>query len=229
MVEMVGMGPRPARPHHDPMTQLSAARAGVFEALAEARGPMTVQELADVLGQHANTVREHLEVIVDAGLATRSRSTANRRGRPAILYRALPPESSRPQVREYAALATVLAAQISTLPDPRAAALAAGRAWGEELGTSGPVGSQGARDRTLTVLDNLGFDPVPQTKTQVELRECPLLEAAKTHPDIVCAVHLGLVRSLYEGQDMASDGVDLVPFARPGACLLTLPANGAPE
>lgn len=205
------------------MTQLSAARAGVLAALSESPDAMTVQELAQRLGQHANTVREHLEVIVDAGLATRTRSTTNRRGRPAILYRALPPESSRPQVREYAALATVLAAQFASLPDPRGASLAAGRAWGQELGTSGPAGSQGARDRALTVLRHLGFDPVPQADGEVELRECPLLEAAKAHPDIVCAVHLGLVRALYEGQGMPSDEVDLEPFARPGACLLTLP------
>ena len=195
------------------MTQLSAARAGVFEALSEATEAITVQELAQRLGQHPNTVREHLEVIVDAGLASRTRSTANRRGRPAILYRALPPESSRPQVREYSALATVLAAQLASLPDPRGAALAAGRAWGEELGTSGPAGSQGARDRTLTVLGHLGFDPVPlvdeRADGEVELRECPLLEAAKAHPGVVCAVHLGLVRALYEGQGMPGDEVKL--------------------
>lgn len=211
------------------MTQLSAARVGVLGALSESTEAITVQELSQRLGQHANTVREHLEVIVEAGLATRSRSTANRRGRPAILYRAVPPESSRPQVREYAALATVLAAQLARLPDPRAAAIAAGRAWGEELGTSGPTGSQGARDRTLTVLGNLGFDPVPVIDEaaieEVELRECPLLEAAKAHPDVVCAVHLGLARALYEGQGMPSDEVDLEPFARPGACLLTLPST----
>ena len=208
------------------MTQLSAARAGVFESLCDAGGAVTVQELAQTLGQHANTVREHLEVVVDAGLATRTRSTASRRGRPAILYRALPPESSRPQVREYAALATVLAGQLAALPDPRSASIAAGRAWGEELGTSGPAGSKGARARTLTVLGNLGFDPVPQADGTIELRECPLLEAAKAHPGIVCAVHLGLVRALYEGQGMPSDEVDLDPFARPGACLLTLPSDG---
>ncbi len=209
------------------MTQMSTARAGVLEALADAPGSVTVLQLAETLGQHANTVREHLEAIVDAGLATRSRSTTNRRGRPAILYRAIPPEAARPQVREYASLAMALAAQLAKIsPSPVDDAIEAGKLWGEDLGRSGPSGVAGARARTLDVLSTLGFDPQPQEDGSVDLHECPLLEAAKQQPGIVCAVHLGLVRALHEGQDAPSADVTLEPFAKPGACILRLPVEG---
>ena len=57
----------------------------------------------------------------------------------------------------------------------------------------------------------------------------PLLEAARRHRDVVCGVHLGIVRGALE--EYAADPADsaLVPFAEPGACLLVVPPRTPPH
>lgn len=188
-----------------------------------------MQQLAHTLHQHANTVREHLDSLVHLGLAQRIPGITVGRGRPPIRYRAVPPETVRPQIREYATLASVLATQLARVSrDPAGDAIAAGRMWGEQLGAQGPSGDEGARARALTVLAGLGFDPVEQDDGSVDLQQCPLLEAARLNPSIICGVHLGLVQALHEAHGAAAEKVTLEPFAKQGACILRLPAEAAP-
>src|SRR5699024_12003747 len=54
------------------------------------------------------------------------------------------------------------------------------------------------------------------------LTRCPLLEAAHEHPDIVCGVHLGLVRGALEVFGDPAAESELEPFSEPGACRLHL-------
>ena len=72
----------------------------------------------------------------------------------------------------------------------------------------------------------MGFapEPHPDDRHLTRLTRCPLLEAARESPDIVCGVHHGLVEGLLEHAGASTDGVDLLPFAEVGACLLRLPA-----
>ena len=178
-----------------------------------------------ITGLHGNTVREHLEALVRAGLVRRERAEPNGRGRPAWLYDATSEESTS----EYAGLAAALAASIArTSRHPGEDAAAAGEAWGHELvrdraeAAEDPVA---ARDAVLGLLDDLGFDPRqdPQAPSRVRLARCPLLAAAHRHPEVVCGVHLGLVRGALEEHGADPAGTDLVPFAEPGACLLVVP------
>jgi predicted ArsR family transcriptional regulator len=79
----------------------------------------------------------------------------------------------------------------------------------------------------VAVLDGLGFAPeTDRHATRVRLRQCPLLEAAREQPDVVCSVHLGIVRGALGAWGAESGDVTLVPFAEPGACLLHV---GRPE
>jgi predicted ArsR family transcriptional regulator len=52
-----------------------------------------------------------------------------------------------------------------------------------------------------------------------------LLEAAHKYPEVVCGVHLGIVRGALAQYGADSEGTALLPFAEPGACLLHLPAT----
>jgi predicted ArsR family transcriptional regulator len=76
------------------------------------------------------------------------------------------------------------------------------------------------------MLDELGFAPRPDARAGVvKLGRCPLLEAAHAHPEVVCGVHLGVVRgALAElGNDPArTERTELQPFSEPGACRLDL-------
>lgn len=223
------LGPRPAsgtRP-------LSPSRAAMLEQLGDQPEPVTQSALVAVTGRHPNTVREHLEGLLRAGLVRRFRAEPSGRGRPAWLYEAVGSGSES----EYAGLASALAAAIArSSTRPPEDAMAAGEAWGHELvrdraeTAAGPVE---ARSRVVALLDDLGFAPQQEgaAADQVRLTRCPLLAAAHRHPEVVCGVHLGIVRGALEEYGAAPDGSDLAPFAEPGACLLTIPpvASGAED
>ncbi|MER5446409.1 helix-turn-helix domain-containing protein [Streptomyces sp. NPDC002764] len=211
---------------------LSRQRRGVLQYLRGRAAPVTASALAQVCALHVNTVREHLDALVDDGLAVRERSSPSGRGRPAFRYRARPPQES--PAREYAGLAAVLAAQIArSSSDPRRDALAAGEDWGRVL-TAGQAPTpdlKEARTRLVDLLDEIGFAPEADTDArQVRLRHCPFVETAREHPGVICGVHEGLARSGLAALGGAPQGVELLPFAEPDACRLHLgmtePADG---
>jgi predicted ArsR family transcriptional regulator len=205
--------------------------------------PPTVGDLVATVGGHPNTTRHHLRVLVDAGLvAEERRAPAGGRGRPAVGYvlteegrRVLSATPRGSAAEEYVALAAAFADRLAERGgDPGEDARAIGRAWGTGLAArhSGPddAGRPGG-EQVVGLLDRLGFSPLaepaapPERGATVLLRTCPLLDAARRHPEVVCQVHLGLVAGALEAHDEPSDGVRLVPFARPGACELALPAT----
>ncbi|MFC0488951.1 helix-turn-helix transcriptional regulator [Sinomonas atrocyanea] len=228
------LGPQPAAP--GPALPLSAARAAVLDLVRAHRAPCTVDQLAGETGQHPNTVREHLEALVAAGLleaAAGAPAGDGRRGRPAKRYR---PAGQPLEAPGYAALAGVLAAEVARLaPDPAAAGAEAGRRWARRavVAPAGPVSAEDARRRVLAELDDLGFAvaPAPAAESsggaepsgrRVRLVACPLLAAAKDQPAVVCSVHAGLVEESLKLLGHPGLRARLEPFAEPGACVLTI-------
>jgi predicted ArsR family transcriptional regulator len=190
--------------------------------------PTTLAALVATTGLHPNTVREHLEALEKSGLVSRHRSTPSGRGRPAWLYRATTDEIEEPRRSGYAGLAATLASAIRRASDtPAEDALAAGSEWGHELaqahGRPASPGADAARAQVVDLLEDIGFAPEPDDHDQVvRLTRCPLLEAAHRYPDVVCAVHLGIVRGALAEYDTDGSRTELVPFAEPGACRLEL-------
>ena len=234
-----GYGPLPTAQVTRRRSHLSTSQAVILDVLIDQPEPCTVAALSTLIGQHPNTIREHLDKLSNGGLVVRARAEALGRGRPAWLYGAAPAVGSDSGAREYATLASVLAAQIErTRPQPIADAIEAGRKWGQELARESQV-SQGQpsgptlltsavaiRREVVTLLDGLGFAPSVDARVRVvKLRHCPLLEAAHRNPQVVCAVHLGLVRGALDelGADPErTEGTALQPFSEPGACRLDL-------
>lgn len=212
----VELGPRPSDVPPEPS---SRARAGVLAALRAVGVPTAAAGVGAVTGLHPNTVREHLEVLVQAGLARRRRAAPQGRGRPAWLYSA-----AHGDLPEYAGLARALAEALArTSERPWDDAVAAGRGWGRSLVARTEAGSgERVRDEVLGLLADLRFAPRTEEDGTVRLTCCPLLEAARVHPTVVCGVHLGLVRGALEQLGAESAGARLQPFAEPGSCLLTL-------
>lgn len=233
------LGPAPSAVTGAPVG-LSRARAGVLALLDESGSAMSVTDVASSTGLHPNTAREHLDGLVDVGLAARLRAEPVGRGRPAWLFRAV--SHGRTPGAEYAGLATALVEQLArSSGDPRGDALDAGRRWGAELARrvrpshrpstarepDDPAADEAtAADRrtVVRVLTDLRFDPHPNPDaTEIRLRSCPILDAARAHPEIVCGVHLGIVGgALHASGAGPGQRVNLVPFAEPGACLLTV-------
>lgn len=227
-----GYGPRPAAPVRE-ARGLSPARAAVLGVLRDAGTAATVSELERETTLHANTLREHLDALVARGYARRVRATPSGRGRPAWLYEPVEPGSAAGGT-EYAGLAATLAAHLHRTSDtPQEDAVAAGRDWGHDLarraGDPDGSGEVAARRKVVAILDEVGFAPETDDRaTTARLTRCPLLDTARAYPDVVCGVHLGIVRGALEEYGADSDRTDLRPFSEPGACrldLLTRPAR----
>lgn len=207
-----------------PRATLSRQRRGVLQYLRGQSGPVTATDLAQVCALHVNTVREHLDALVDDGLAARERSAPAGRGRPAWRYRARPPQAS--PARDYAGLAAVLAARIArSSADPHGDALAAGEDWGRVL-TSGQEPSanpQEARKRLLDLLEQIGFAPEAASDARrVRLLRCPFVETAREYPGVICGVHEGLARAALHALGSNPQELELLPFAEKDACRLHL-------
>ncbi|OBK23643.1 transcriptional regulator [Mycobacterium asiaticum] len=226
--ELLVLGPEPTPVLGFPVA-LSGQRLRVLEYV-RAHAPVRVTYAATALDLHPNTVREHLDAMVALGLVERAAATALGRGRPATLYRASAADPAV-AVRDYAGLATALAGHLArTSAHPERDARAAGIEWGRELIDEG--GQAGAeyedpRPSVLEALARLGFAPDEGSLTAgggIALRRCPLLDAARRYPTIVCQVHLGIVEGMLERLGApGAQGLDLIPFAEPGACRLFLP------
>lgn len=199
-----GPAPTPTRS----MPALSPQRLGLLEVLAGRAAASTVEEIADLTGLHANTVRSHLDGLVEDELVARHRVRTGRRGRPSWRYRVIPERMAG--APEYVGLAISLAEQIAAVSDdPGQVARAAGARWAAQI----PDGGDTA-DGVVELLADLGFAPQAEGE-DIRLVQCPLLSAARRNPEVVCGVHEGLIRARLDGGE---DGW-LEPFAGPGYCM----------
>lgn len=226
-MENTSLGPLPVPPASG--RALSSSRATLLETLRSQRDAVSLSALVAATGLHRNTVREHMDALVDEGLVERQRAASEGRGRPAWLYRA----TFGPQAtvgNEYAGLATALAALVERTSDsPAEDAAAAGYEWGQRLAAE--VGSPsrrtpaGARRQVIQIFERMGFEPqADRNGVEVRLTRCPLLQAAHESPTVVCSVHLGIVRGAMAAYDHDGSASELQPFSEPGACHLHLVA-----
>lgn len=209
---------------------MSQARAGLLETLRAQTAQVTLAELRTLTGLHENTIREHLDALHQRGLVQRHRAQPNGRGRPAWLYEASP--GDKPEQSEYAGLATALASTLHrTSASPRDDAIVAGQEWGRELARDrGRRPDEAAGRAVIDLLGGLGFGPETDgSDSEVRLTRCPLLDTAYRYPDVVCGVHLGIVRGAMKEYGADPLPVELAPFAEPGACRLHLAGRPQPE
>lgn len=201
-----GYGPAPTVTRS--MPTLSAQRLELLDLLAGTAAASTVDEIAAAADLHPNTVRSHLDGLVEDGLVTREPARTGQRGRPSWRYAVVPERVDG--APEYVGLAMALAEQIATVStDPGAVARAAGERWAATI-----PGRGDQIEDVVALLDDLGFAPT-QHGADVRLYHCPLLTAARRNPEVVCGVHEGLIRARLAGSE---DGW-LEPFAQPGYCV----------
>ncbi|MGW1742714.1 helix-turn-helix transcriptional regulator [Nocardia sp. NPDC001965] len=211
-------------------------RRRLLAILRGASEPLDAQQLAQITGQHVTTVRFHLDILTRESLVRQFQQPPRGRGRPRIGYKAVQ------RTIGYQDLAQVLADQLGPDAERQAAAgLAAGRAWGDKLDTAGePVESvRDTKDRIVSLMSELGFAPErdgrengardPEEGAVVRLTACPLRDLARTHTEVVCGVHRGLLAALLERSGAQGRvEAELVPFVGEEMCEVRLRRIAAP-
>ena len=221
----------------------SEPRRRALALLTESAAPLDVGTVAVALGLHVTTARFHLEHLEAAGLVERQIARAGQRGRPHVLFSpvaaALPAEDAQQQLTQ------ALAGVIGEDPDGgRARSERAGERWSAQYaGTADahaavnpPTRETGtpAGDATgteilaplLRVLTEIGFEPQLRAEDNtIALPSCPFRAEARTNPDVVCSVHLGLIKGLVRERGHDASGIRLLPFVQPHLCLVELPPS----
>jgi len=172
------------------------------------------------VGLAPSTVRFHLEILRGAGLVIRQPRPRGGIGRPRTTYAAV---WSR-RAAGYEDLAGLLAANLSrTVEQRRERAERIGEQWSRQL-IPARAGAGATIDQAVVhirkLFDDMGF--APQLTTAGDLRTialhaCPFRSLARTQPEVICAVHRGLLRGSLQLLGAASEG-QLLPFIEPDLC-----------
>lgn len=169
----------------------------VHDLLAASAAPLSVAQIVEVTGLHANTVRSHLALLMSMHRVESVPEPRTGPGRPRLLYRAV---ESVPQ-DPYRALAVELAAGVSDGLPGDTPGLAAGRrlarAQRAKVAPEGPVTPDQAVAMATDGLDVLGFetstDPLGD---RLYLSVCPFLEMAR-EDRAICRLHHEMLRGFF--------------------------------
>jgi predicted ArsR family transcriptional regulator len=212
-----------------------SSRVAVMDALRRAGAPLTVHDLAQRVGLHPNTVRFHLVRLVHAGLVREAQAVRSGPGRPRLVYAVAPGQSPHHEPHSYRLLAQILASYLAaTAPDAAASAIAAGNQWGQYL-TERPapfqrLDARATSERLVGLFAALGFQPeLADDGRRILLHRCPFREVAERYPQVVCSLHLGLMRGALAALGGPLEATRLEPFVAPRLCVAQLQqARAAP-
>jgi predicted ArsR family transcriptional regulator len=203
-------------------SRLGSTRAEVLKHLQALGKAAPLDAIADAVGIHQNTARFHLGALTAAGLVERHIEHREVRGRPKVLFRAARISSAA----SFEDLAQVMVRHFAGgLTDRSERAVDAGRAWGEQVRAE-LVASDPAKeplDRLVDGMAWLGYEPqlVNDPEPVLNLRPCPYASIASDDPEVVCQLHLGLMRGIL-GSDQPWEVVSVEPWSGPMTCRVTL-------
>ena len=182
------------------------SRFRLFQFVASSSGPVGVADMTELLGFNHNAIRQHVAILVQAGLIDESDEKRSTRGRPRKQYElrsdALSAFSS--VSGSYERLAQMLLELVDSLESPYEVGFRAGRAEASEV----PV----ALDRDVAVellvrnLSRSGFEPSLGKKGVIKLHNCPFADVATKDPGVVCELHRGLINGFLSAGDDSRTG-----------------------
>lgn len=218
------------RPFTTPPT-ISAPRRRVLQAVLDLEGAqVTITQVAQHLGGHPNSARQHLDALTTLNLLSIQDVQSDKPGRRPRGYTLTSPGRQilgAGRVDESRELADVFASYLVATGSGPEQAQEIGRAWGTKRADDfAEVHSGDALEAVVKVLDILGFDPstIHTAKGDaVILRTCPLLHMAHGAPEFVCNIHRGLIDGVLR-RIGAREGVELLPFSEPDGCRMNLVA-----
>lgn len=203
-------------------------RERVLRLVGEADGAVDATEIATRMNLHVTTVRFHLDALCEDGSVARTRIKRDGVGRPRTGYVAV-----RDRL-DYRSLAEILAMELGdTSAERRERAERAGQRWADRILSDsasaefdGPAlnGGGDAADRIAGIFERMGFGPEltatidrdGRRECAIRLHACPVRELARSHPEVSCGMHLGLLRGLLNGNGATAQ---LEPFVEPELCI----------
>lgn len=153
--------------------------------LVQTRADRTIGELCEATGLHANTVREHLQRLIDGGYVIAQVEHRTTRGRPRTLYSAATgaPGASSPVAREKAKAAAARGDIMRKMVPGTASER--GRAADNQL------------DALIEHLEESGFEPVVDGEhLSLDLSPCPHAAGRPEDRPMLCQVHLSLMQAV---------------------------------
>ncbi|ALJ19418.1 helix-turn-helix transcriptional regulator [Microbacterium sp. No. 7] len=192
----------------------SYSRVEILHLIQE-QSQRTIAELVDATGLHANTVREHLQRLIDDGYIIAEPEKRTTRGRPRVLYSAADgAETSSPiQRRKVRAAAERGDLMRRVLPETDAT----------ELDTA----AVHQLDAVVEDLLDAGFDPVVDEQSlTIDLTPCAHATAQAGHRDVLCRVHLGLVEGVLREAGGPLTVTGMLPACDPSECVVQLRLRG---
>ena len=185
--------------------------------LVKSRAERTIGELCQATGLHPNTVREHLQRLIEGGYVIQASEHRTTRGRPRTLYSAATgmADASSPIARNKAKAAAERGDLLRRVIPTSASAL--GRDATYQL------------DALIEHLEESGFEPVvDDEQLTVDLSPCPHAAGRAEDRPMLCSVHLGLMQGVLAeaGGPLAAEAVrtPALPADRavPADCMVQL-------
>lgn len=206
-----------------------ARRAQVLRVIRGEREGIGVRALADATGMHENTIRFHLNRLVEDGLVERRQVAPGTPGRPPLRFVA----SSGGMDEEpgnYALIARVLSEGLAGATDDiEGTAVEFGRRWGRVRGAQAAARSghdrptlEDAIEELARILEEAGFEPEIEPgaqETVVRIHNCPFRQLARDDQTIPCGVHRGIMEGVLEGVGTGEAVTRLDPWVTPHLCV----------
>jgi predicted ArsR family transcriptional regulator len=237
-------------------------RERVLRMVREHGGAVDAVELASQIGLHVTTVRFHLDALCDDGLIVRTRLNRPSAGRPRTGYLAVEERLDYRVLADLLAMELgqseeTRARRAEHAGQKWAARIPASPGIGTDPGKGTPEGiANDALDQVAVhatvVFTRMGFAPelIPATKPPppvpadsdstagrertIRLHACPVRDLARSHPEVVCGVHRGLLQGLLSdptgdrrGRNAQQPAMSahLEPFVEPELCVARLVAR----
>lgn len=190
-------------------------RAEILALLRTARAPLAIQDIADTTTLHPNTVRNHLDRLVQAGLVDQVTEERETPGRPRSLFSVASTETT-PQTPQAAGASTddsgfrdltgILAASLTRAGNPAAQAVLAGQRWLQVLAVhdwpARPATIATATTDLIAVLNEMDLHPVLEAEGTAITFDLPVTQNRDADADLVLlSVHVGMVERALERLD----------------------------
>ncbi|MEI7547001.1 MAG: helix-turn-helix domain-containing protein [Actinomycetota bacterium] len=192
----------------------TSSRVGILAHLRRAETALTAADLARAMAMHHTAVREHLALLVEAGLVRGVGLPVIGPGRPRTGYLIVERVDSAAAYRS-------LAAMLAEAVRGGLTARESGRLAGMRVTPSAGGAITTLRDEA----ERLGFQPQVRVNGKVHevvLKKCPFEDIAAERPETVCEVHLGIAEGVCEQTGGAVvDGIRLAD-PRKGGCRILM-------